>query len=109
MNCVDVIEKGFKFLLSSCPDQETIINKAKIVESLTTLQGLVTKASENVDAHVRSLKSDADIGNLPAFAHDATHKWLGPELGLRGGLAPLPSQVVLKLRLWVLLLLRGLL
>ena len=60
--------------------QDVIINRSKIVASLTSIKGLITKASENAAAHMRGLKSGSTTEVLPDFIHDATHKWLGPEL-----------------------------
>ena len=60
--------------------QNVIINRAKIITSLTSITGLITKSSENAATHMRQLKTGSSMEGLPDFVHDATHKWLGPEL-----------------------------
>ena len=57
-----------------------VINRAKIVNSLNSLQGLVTKSVQNVESHLRGFKTGSTTTSRPDFVHDATHKWLGPEL-----------------------------
>ena len=56
--------------------QDVIINRAKIITSLTSITGLITKSSENAATHMRGIKSGSTMEGLPDFVHDATHKWL---------------------------------